>query len=461
MYLMPLRSIVREGTVKLNKLITELWHKILEERNNSELLVEITVVLWFSGTPIRALLGRVFGVLGVNYLVRPLVFVLTIAPLIYYIIRIRRCNRLVPFIILYILVITFFALTLELHPEYLPWYTRDTYGVWYTALSPERGAIWAFLMVCLPKDVNRIQRDVLVSGWIWAVYVIFMSVRATLGDGLWEYIDASGNISLRSYSVDFGYSAAYCAIVLLTCSAFRHPRSRAIRNAQTLVGVFAALSAAIYGSRGALLSVLAWGVLLFVIMFFKTFRTRIVATGAIVGGSVLLLLSGFIGYVASFVQEVLGIQSRTLQMLSSNIFLSDNGRGEITTIVLNAISDNPLGYGAYGDRPILGPTYNWGYAHNIFLEFAIDFGVVVGVTISVALIVEVIYHLFCNQDKIVQCLILIFISSSLELLVSNTFWGSERFWALLGLLFIAGLKTPFAAMRNYYCKIRNNHKITL
>ena len=430
---------------------------IVERANDPESLVDLTVVLWFSGTPLRAILGRILGVLGINPLVQPLVFAITYIPLIGYVVKTKRLDRAVPFVVLLGFTCLYFGITLLMHPDYWQWYSRDTYGIWYTIFSPARGAIWAFLMVCLPKDKNRLVRDVLIVGWLWAVYVLFMTFRATAHGGLWEFIDVRGNVSQRAYSVDFGYSAAFCAITLLTGSVFLPQRNLYMRIIQIIIGIGSVLSAAIYGSRGSLLCISAWVVLSIVLRACKNLRSRLIALSCLLLSLIILLTSGILSLLAKIIQDVFGVESRTLQMLESNNFLADNGRNEITQMVIDAIRNSPLfGYGAYGDRPILGPTYNWGYSHNLFLELAVDFGVVGAVLICASILIESTYHLFCSHDKDTQCLVLIFFTSGLELLLSNTFWGCERFWALIGVLYISGLRKPWKAI---YRQIKNNGQI--
>lgn len=140
----------------------------------------------------------------------------------------------------------------------------------------------------------------------------------------------------------------------------------------------------------------------------------------------------------------LGIDSRTISAIQGTGLESiayANGRIEIFEASFELIKDNPFGYGFLGERAPLNDKIWWfntnGYAHNIFVEFVLQFGVVIGIAMGVALLFFIVrIILIGNFELPYNGLFLIFLSYNLSLLVSRSYTTSFQFWVMLGLMFM-------------------------
>ena len=67
-------------------------------------------------------------------------------------------------------------------------------------------------------------------------------------------------------------------------------------------------------------------------------------------------------------------------MLLNGEITDDHGRAEIARLSWDGIAKQGFfGMGPFGCRTIIAPYYNYGYPHNIFLEFILDYGWVLGI----------------------------------------------------------------------------------
>ena len=76
-----------------------------------------------------------------------------------------------------VMVILFFGLTLAVHPEYEPWYTRAEYGVWDYVLRPDNG-IYIYPIIRIINDPKRILRCIKVSSVPMYIYAIRLLRKA-------------------------------------------------------------------------------------------------------------------------------------------------------------------------------------------------------------------------------------------------------------------------------------------
>lgn len=148
----------------------------------------------------------------------------------------------------------------------------------------------------------------------------------------------------------------------------------------------------------------------------------------------------FLPYILNFLAETLdfmGMDSRTMEMLTGNELTSTSTRDDIYELSLNFVESNLYEIkGFYADRYLLRAFGSWiAYPHNIVLELMIDFGVLLGGFISIVIISKYFIRIFKgNTDKrtiigILATLILV------RLMVSSSFMVEGGFYTVLGLLF--------------------------
>lgn len=396
----------------------------------SSFLLDMTCVMWLCSMPMRILVSKILGVFGIGAFTIPVVGILIFLPLIIYILFERRLPwRYFHWILLFC--ILFFGVTLLVHPEYKEWYTRDIYGVMYTVFRPDHGAVWAFLMIEISGTRERIWKNLKIYSLVLFAYCFYQLHIAQI-QGYWTSFNAIGELAEKSYSLDFGYDMIFICLIALSCY-FMEKKTICI-----LFCVLSAFLAVVYGSRGALICMCIYFLFYFLNGSQKEWRRFFYSIAIILAGIIvyfwgMTILQTF----ASFLLEIFHVSSRTLTQIINGNLMDDSGRDAIYQIAREAISENPIwGYGAYGDRPFIGPVYYWGYSHSIFYEMMIDFGVILGSVLLGIIIYKSAKLIFGNSDKMTGCIFLVIFSMDMRLLVSDTFWGNRFFWMTLALLFV-------------------------
>lgn len=135
----------------------------------------------------------------------------------------------------------------------------------------------------------------------------------------------------------------------------------------------------------------------------------------------------------TWLNDLLKSNGLTVASLQKILFYSDrsNGRSEIYTFAVQAINNSPIiGNGIYFDRGFAA------YAHNVFLELFVDFGIIIGLLTSLSLIICSYRMLVVSKKNSDNCftiaLILIFCVIG-ELLFSGSYLREPMFWFLIGL----------------------------
>jgi O-antigen ligase len=242
-----------------------------------------------------------------------------------------------------------------------------------------------------------------------------------------------GILAERDYDLDFGYAVAFVTLVATVSFIQR-------RRPVYLVAAAVALAALVrWGSRGGFICLVAF-ILLALVTHLRRPRTRL-AVGAIAAAliPVSLNLNAWLIRVAQFLHDHFGISSRTLNSILQDRALDDSGRDQIYALAVDAIRHGgPFGYGPFGDRPIIGEFYFWGYCHNIALELMVDFGLVGGVALCVLLVLACVRHFHLSPDPLLVWVTVLVLAMATRLLLSDTFWGNQFFWMLLALLLLRG-----------------------
>lgn len=170
------------------------------------------------------------------------------------------------------------------------------------------------------------------------------------------------------------------------------------------------------GSRGALLSFLLAILLMYIFRYRNDLRKIVLGYFAII---ILFAMWGFRNELLAFLTEIidyLSIDSRTLGFIIEGNILEDSIRMTIYQELLSKI--NLIGYGLMGDRMLLNGVY---YAHNLFLEWLIDFGILGGTLLIIVFILILIKGLK-NSNSIEQLYILMLLPNGVfELMFTGSY----------------------------------------
>lgn len=402
---------------------------------NRDKMADLFLIFLLSNEFLRIFFGRCLGVLGLASYSSLVTGIVVFAPLIiYYLLKPKMSKSVVLALFFIFCLVCFFGISYIVHPSYGKWYLRKNYGVWDAVFSPLSGSIYTILVFAMIRDTERIIRDfkyISIFQFLACMYQIYTAVSR----GYWEAYNASGEIIKSTYNVDFGYKVAF--VGLLFFMYFIIEKRKLFRGICLGISIISAFWVVIYGSRG---SVFTYGIGL---VLFLGYRIRILSKikqifvwiCAILGVAVVCsLYDTFIAGIYVLL-SIANINSRTITMILNGSFMDGNGRDSISNLAIELIrSQGLLGSGAYGDRPVIGPHYYWGYCHNIVLEFLIDFGVVIGgLLLCMIAFGCIIYYFRCDDWKQIGIFIVIF-SMNMKLFFSDTFWGFRYFWLLISLL---------------------------
>lgn len=144
-----------------------------------------------------------------------------------------------------------------------------------------------------------------------------------------------------------------------------------------------------------------------------------------------------------------GGSSRTIQtIINGNFFTYLSGRQNVYPIAWDYITKHPfVGCGFVNDRVYLAQSIGGygsvtgNYAHNIFLEIGMQFGLVLGIVVVVFLI-KLIVGTYKRQTTIEKKLFYtaLLCSALLPLLVSGSYLSSPMFYALIGYSFATSIR---------------------
>lgn len=344
--------------------------------------------------------------------------------------RKRIQKNILLFLFIFCLIAAYFWATLMIHPNYSEYYSRTYFGAYEAVFRPDSGALFGLLAVLASKNTERLRHNFRCSIPPLLLYTIYQFYQYTV-NGYWLIYDWTGEQVEQSYNLGFGYTAIFCATVLI--SFFGEER----KLWQISGAVAAVILALLGGSRGCLLS-LAVFMAVFLVKKFEAFSFRrklLMVIG--IAATYLVLYNSY----ETIISAVTGVDSRAIRMLLEGTFTSDNGRNDIYDLAWDAIDEMSFwGYGAFGDRPFIAPHYYWGYCHHIALEFIIDFGWMVGASLLVILTVyslRAVFTAFGDQVMIIAVLL----GANAKLFLSDSFWAYPQFWMFIGYIFFVMEKT--------------------
>lgn len=147
----------------------------------------------------------------------------------------------------------------------------------------------------------------------------------------------------------------------------------------------------------------------------------------------LVLLVIFIKPILSSIQSY-GIESRTIVMFLSDDINNASGRDNIYPVMEKCIEENPLfGIGIYGDRTLYrSDDVSTSYAHNLFLEIWVDYGVFFGSLFILAIFVVPVFLIWKVRQDCRIVFMVIAIGCLIPLFFSGSYLVSPLFATYLG-----------------------------
>ncbi len=347
-------------------------------------------------------------------------------PLFYYFLSLNRerQRRTRAFWILFAAVGLLWTATAIFNPEVREFLFRDSYG-------PERifrvdAPLFAFLFFLIPQDPKKLYKCIVFYAYMFFAYEMVFHLIPALSRGYWINVSSGGGEIRLPYSLSFGYAMCFPTVVFLYASIKDRKLLHFIMVAAGLICILT------NGNRGALLIPVIFVAVTIVsgIAHDQNAKKKMQKIAAILLGLLLLsILWVRLPMILTSVVGKTGISSRTVEMLLQGNFAEDNGREFIWLAVLRGIKECfPLGYGFYGDRPIVFPIHYVGYSHNLFLELLVSFGIL-GAVIIVLIIRDAVYMIFRCKDAEWRGLYIVFFAISCQLLLSLSFWYVWEFFA--------------------------------
>ena len=285
--------------------------------------------------------------------------------------------------------------------------------------------LFDFFCICLPSFIYAysIKDNKVISMLMLKVSQI------TLGIGtLMSYLVLFRRLNIGEYSMTLSYYLLLPSLVLL---------NRYLTNYSVIHLLLFILSTAeitILGSRGALLSTGLY-VILGLLINLKSIYRELNAKILVFNFTLLSGITFFILFFNEIIRYIytklilMGIYSRTLSLfLNDRVYMSGRDT-DLYSVAVDIISKNPLlGTGIASDRLYLG-----NYVHNLFLELAMDFGLIMGLVISLVIIGLALKTTFLEEKRTAYFILIFFCLGVVPLMVSSSYLVSSWFWLYLGL----------------------------
>lgn len=408
-------------------------------------IADLAFILMFSARLLTFLFVTIIGTKGVFLALGMIALVMGIA-------MIKRLffdkdGGVLVFLLLALAILAYTVISLYFQPDLKPWLFGKKTGI-VTMIFDVRSSIFGFLVILLLKDPKKIFRNIYLVAWIRFFYCFLQIVLFNVF-GNWDYYFTTYSAQIHSvYNMSLGYELAFAAFAF-ALHAFFHRKKLSF-----LLSVISSAFAIYFGSRGLLILFLSFYILLFFLegmmkkkwkKIFKFLLALSVATVALLFivpffNRGLYTLARLGGNREINEEEELSIEeistSRTVSSLEEGTLAESNGRIKIWSLSLKAFLQNPIfGRGMYGDRPSVGSEFRWGYSHNILLEWMAHFGIF-GIAFFVLLAYLVLKLFLQKEDSPYYLPALFFMTLSTKLVLSDSFWFNENFWALMAILFL-------------------------
>ena len=208
-----------------------------------------------------------------------------------------------------------------------------------------------------------------------------------------------------------------------------------------------------YGNRSALLIC----VILYVIGMFRTGQSLqkkiTISLILVIAALSMFLFQRQIISILSGVLESVGISSRTLNKMIDGSISDNNGREIIWSNALRYIKMKWFtGYGIAGDRTLVLIGLSSGfYAHNVFLEILLDFGLIFGIVFIAFIIVSSLKMISkCPNEIQARLYLYVFVAAAIKLFFSSSIWIDFLSYWCLGIVFSYRKHKPSAKEGRIY-----------
>lgn len=391
-------------------------------------ILTLLMTVYFLATPLISIFGSFLGTEAAQLLIN-----LAIGILLVLCIAKKGVQRIGRALLVLLAASAVIILGIILHPDYSEWYNHPTYGITSSFLNLQSG-IWAVLIFSLYDNTEDLLTDLKIAAlMVFLAYSYKFLGAMRRGYWLVAKVDGSG-FNEAPYDMEFGYRMLFTAAVFGASGFVKNIALDKILFLVCIVFIF------LGGSRGPIV----WAVILPLIIAcvkFKNYeRRKKRKVLAVLAVFVLLLLIVWINWdpirtSLLSLMDSYGIKSRTLRAVLDGSFYDSNGRNYVYMHAFRRIGTGGLlGHGFYGDRVYIGQFFRWGYPHNIFLEFFIQFGYLGGTLLSLLLAYGVFIGFRRCKTPADWAVFLSLLVCSARLLVSGSFWYESKFWALAAFL---------------------------
>lgn len=328
------------------------------------------------------------------------------------------------------LFVAFFVITGMVFSYFL--YPEIRKSIFNSSIDLVYNDVYRVVFYCLPslflitlcKDLNKLFNSFVK----WSLFTVLIGVLA------YVYVDL-----IKGYKLQYMVYSYFMLTAVCVC----YEKYRKDKQFMFLfLGLLGSIAMFLCGSRGAVISLLGFIIVRFII--FNDFKitankVAIIMFSLILLGTLYLNYDSIIIYLINLFQKY-GINSRTLNALVEGTLIESYGRDTIRNAIWIGVKKSPIiGYGLFGDRYLAG-TYGYGsftYAHSIFLEAISNFGIVLGIPLLIAFFVKVIKTMFRTQIPAFRSVFFVVIPYGLfQLIFSGAVITNSMFYMLCGLLLL-------------------------
>lgn len=226
----------------------------------------------------------------------------------------------------------------------------------------------------------------------------------------------------RNYSISCSYALLLFLLVVFGKWFEKHKWYNLIMSVVDLLAIV------FFGSRGAIVCVVAFVIILCAINPNIKLQRKLLYLLIIAALSLLVIF--YFREIVIFLSNRLsaaGFSSRTLRLaLQDELLLHDSGRKTLYEFYIAQVQKHPiLGWGILGGRIEL-------YPHNIYIELMLSFGIAIGTLVFVCLIIILIRGVL-QKDRTNQLVAAIFIANEISLLFSGSVFTNAEFFVCLAL----------------------------
>lgn len=363
------------------------------------------VLLWAMFIPICALsvqlfLYKITGNMDGNAAIHQAAMVVSAIPMICSMFIWARTHRGIrTSLTAYIIAGLAYALQFAFYPENREYLQDYIFKLFFMCIP-------AFINSSLIKDKEKEEEVLKKASWIM------------LAVGLVHALFVFWKKAFTGYTMSYGY------YLILPACFFSYSYFKNKKRGCLFSAILAAALIMILGSRGPLV---AWAIYFTLLILFSQV-SRIKKASIIVIISAVVALKTYIINLLQNLLNVLGVHSRTLELLARGEIMNDTGRKPILNMSIDMIREHVFeGNGIGADMRVMGT-----YPHNIFVEVLLQYGIVFGSLLLLGLIFFIIKDFFRTDDK--QLYLFYFCIGFVPTMVSGTYLQEMTFWIFVGYL---------------------------